>query len=75
MSQQTNPSEELSSSSSPVYSQSLEDKSSSSLVSLDSLGPESHSIKKIKLTSEDEGIYYFKDCAEYLLCTIFFYNY
>ena len=73
MSQQINPSEELSSSSSPVYSQSFEDKSSSSLVSLDSLGPESHSIKKIKLTSEDEGIYYFKDCAEYyLLCTIFF---
>jgi hypothetical protein len=54
MSQQTNPSEELSSSSSPV--QSFEDKPSSSLVSLDSLGPESRSIKKIKLTSEDEGI-------------------
>ena len=53
MSQQTNPSEELSSSFSPVYSQSFEE--SLSLVSLDLLGPESHSIKKIKLTSEDEG--------------------
>jgi hypothetical protein len=38
--------------------------------------PESHSIKKFKLTSDNKGIvYYFKDCAEYLLYTIFFYNY